>query len=193
VAVRKLKIRDPIAMCARAGGLVVSEEEFAQFVSAALPRLLRFGHVLTGDPAMAEDLVQTALGRSWRAWRLRSIEDPQAFVRKVMVNSYASWYRRKARQEVVTADPAQHLAIDDQAARVDDRDAVWRALLTLPPRQRTVIVLRYYEGLSELEIAAVMGTTAGTVKSQAARALRHLAESLADLDMAGTTNRRSRE
>jgi RNA polymerase sigma-70 factor (sigma-E family) len=172
---------------------VVDEEEFAQFVSAALPRLLRFGHVLTGDPATAEDLVQTALSRSWRAWRLRNIEDPQAFVRKVMVNSYASWYRRKSRQETVTANPAQDLVIDDQAARVDDRDAVWRALLTLPPRQRTVIVLRYYEGLSELEIAAVMGTTAGTVKSQAARALRRLAETLADLEMAVPSNRRSRE
>ncbi len=127
-------------------------EEFAQFVTAALPRLLRFGHVLTGNPAMAEDLVQTAPSWSWRAWRPRSIEDPQAFVRKVMVNSYASWYRRKARQETATANPAQNLVIDGHAARVDDRDAVWRALLTLPPKQRTVIVLRYYEELTELEM-----------------------------------------
>ena len=102
-------------------------------MSAALPRLLRFGHVLTGNPATAEDLVQTALTRSWRAWRLRSIDDPQAYVRKVMVNSYASWYRRKARLETATANPAQGVVINDQALRVDDRDAVWRALLTLPP------------------------------------------------------------
>ena len=170
---------------------MVSEEEFTEFVSAALPRLLRFGHVLTGNPVTAEDLVQTALTRSWRAWRLRSIDDPQAYVRKVMVNSYASWYRRKARLETVTANPAQGVVINDRALRVDDRDAVWRALLTLPPKQRTVIVLRYYEELTEVEIAAVMGTTAGTVKSQAARALRHLAETLVKSDVPMTSNRRS--
>src|SRR5260221_10419935 len=85
--------------------LLVSDEEFTEFVSAALPRLLRSGHVLTGNPATAEDLVQTALTRSWRAWRLRSIDDPQAYVRKVMVNTYASWDRRKARLETVNANP----------------------------------------------------------------------------------------
>ena len=173
--------------------LLVSEEEFAEFVSAALPGLLRFGHVLTGNPATAEDLVQTALSRSWRAWKLRSIDDPQAFVRKVMVNSYASWYRRKATGEMVSANPAQNVIIEDEAARVDDRDAVWRALLTLPPRQRAVIVLRYYEELSELEIAAVMGTTAGTVKSQAARALRRLGAVMADTNEAMAGNRRSQK
>jgi DNA-directed RNA polymerase specialized sigma24 family protein len=82
---------------------VPSEEEFADFAAAALPRLLRFGLVLTGDPDAAEDLVQTALGRSLGAWRLHRIDDPQAFVRKVMVNSYASFYRRRGR-EIATAD-----------------------------------------------------------------------------------------
>jgi RNA polymerase sigma-70 factor (sigma-E family) len=167
-----------------AGGRLVSDEEFAEFVNAALPRLLQFGHVLTGNRATAEDLVQTALGRSWRAWRLHGIDDPHAFVRKVMVNSYASWYRRKALRETVTADPGQGIATDDEAERVADRDAIRRALLTLPPKQRTVIVLRYYEELSESEIAAVMGTTAGTVKSQAARGLRRLAEIITNADMA---------
>ncbi len=168
--------------------LLVSDEEFAEFVSAALPRLLRFGLVLTGNPATAEDLVQTALARSWRAWRLHSIEDPQAFVRKVMVNSYASWYRLMATREALAASVAQTTVIDDEATRVDDRDAVWRALLTLPPKQRTVIVLRYYEELSESEIAAVMGTTTGTVKSQAARALRRLADVMTNADLAEARN-----
>jgi RNA polymerase sigma-70 factor (sigma-E family) len=169
---------------------LVSDEEFAEFVSAALPRLLRFGHVLTGNPATAEDLVQTALGRSWRAWKLHNIEDPHAFVRKVMVNSYASWYRRKATNETVIANLADGLVIDDESARVDDRDAMWRALLALSPKQRTVIVLRYYEELSESEIAAVMGTTSGTVKSHAARALRHLADVLTDMNLADARDRR---
>jgi len=76
----------------------------------------------------------------------------------------------------------------DEAERVDDRDAVWRALLRLPPRQRAVIVLRYYEDLSEQEIAAVMGTSPGTVKSQAARGLRRLAGLLASTGLAGAGN-----
>lgn len=169
---------------------MVSDEEFAAFVTAALPRLLRFGYLLTGNPGTAEDLVQTALARTWRAWKLRSIDDPQAFVRKVMVNSYASWYRRKAATEIVTADPEQDAVIADEAERVDDRDAMWRALLTLSPKQRAVVVLRYYEELTESEIAAVMGTTTGTVKSHAVRALRRLAGVLTDADGAGAREMR---
>jgi RNA polymerase sigma-70 factor (sigma-E family) len=158
---------------------MADEEEFAEFVAVALPGLLRFGHVLTGNAAAAEDLVQTALGRSLRAWRLRRIEDPRAFVRKVMVNSYASWHRRHGGREWAVADPARgSVTAEDHACRVDDRDAMWRALRELPPRQRAVIVLRYYEDLTEAEIAAVMGVTTGTVKSQAARALRRLGDVL---------------
>lgn len=157
---------------------MADEDEFTEFVTAALPGLLRFGNVLTGNAATAEDLVQTALGRSLRAWR--RIEDPRAFVRKVMVNSYASWHRRHGGREWAVAEPANHGgATEDPACRVDDRDAVWRALQELPPRQRAVIVLRCYEDLTEAEIAAVMGVSAGTVKSQAARGLRRLGNVLA--------------
>jgi RNA polymerase sigma-70 factor (sigma-E family) len=151
-----------------------SEEEFNEFVVGALPRLLRFGHMLTGNPASAEDLVQTALARSWHAWRLRRIDDPHAFVRKIMVNSHTSWYHRLGARESAFADPPEESTNVDESGRVDDRDALRRALLTLPPRQRAVIVLRYYEDLSELEIAALMGTSPGTVKSQASRALKRL-------------------
>jgi RNA polymerase sigma-70 factor (sigma-E family) len=159
---------------------MADEDEFAEFVAAALPGLLRFGHVLTGNTAAAEDLVQTALGRSLRAWRLRRIDDPRAFVRKVMINSYASWHRRHGAREWAVGEPAgESVTAEDHACRVDDRDAVWRALQELPPRQRAVVVLRYYEDLTEAEIAAVMGVTAGTVKSQAARALRRLGAILA--------------
>ncbi len=161
---------------------MASEDEFAEFVAGALPGLLRFGHVLTGNAEAAEDLVQTALGRSLRAWRLRRIDDPRAYVRKVMVNSYASWYRRHPGRERALAEPAALSVTDDHASRVDDRDAVWRALQLLPPGQRAVIVLRYYEDLTETEIAAVMGTSAGTVKSQAARGLRRLAGLLASTE-----------
>ncbi len=159
---------------------MASEDEFAEFAAAALPGLLRFGHVLTGNAAAAEDLVQTALGRSLRAWRLRRIDDPRAFVRKVMVNSYASWHRRYGGREWTVTEPGGgSAATEDCARRVDHRDAVWRALQVLPPRQRAVIVLRYYEDLTETEIAAVMGVSAGTVRSQSARALRRLGDVLA--------------
>jgi RNA polymerase sigma-70 factor (sigma-E family) len=157
---------------------LATDDEFAEFAAGALPSLLRFAHVLTGDPSSAEDLVQTALGRCLRAWRLRKIDDPNAFVRKVMVNSYATWHRRNRRRETAVADPPEAIA-EDMSGRVDDRDAMCRALLSLPPRQRAVIVLRYYADLSEQEIAAVMGTSPGTVKSQASRALRRLAVVLA--------------
>lgn len=163
---------------------MASAEEFEEFVAGALPRLLRFAHVLTGNSAAAEDLVQTALGRSWRAWRSGRIDDPQAFVRKVMINSYASWHRRYGGRETAVADPPEKPIASDEARRIDDRDAMCRALLTLPPRQRAVIVLRYYEELSELEIAAVMAISPGTVKSQAARALRHLAATVKATDPA---------
>jgi RNA polymerase sigma-70 factor (sigma-E family) len=169
---------------------VPSEEEFADFAAAALPRLLRFGLVLTGDPDAAEDLVQTALGRSLGAWRLRRIDDPQAFVRKVMVNSYASFYRRR-RREIATADLPEGASVADVTRGIDDRDSVWRALMALPPRQRAVIVLRYYEDLSEREIAAVMSTSIGTVKSQSARALRRLAAILATTESDRVSNQRS--
>jgi RNA polymerase sigma-70 factor (sigma-E family) len=172
------------ACVAGSGSALAGEDEFAEFVAGALPGLLRFGHVLTGDPGAAEDLVQTALGRSWRAWRLHRIDNPYAFVRKVMVNSYASWHRRASIREVVSASPAATMITADEAGRIDDRDEVWRALRSLPPRQRAVIVLRYYEDLSELEIAAVMGTSTGTVKSQCARALRRLADALTAADPA---------
>jgi RNA polymerase sigma-70 factor (sigma-E family) len=161
------------------------EEEFTEFVVDALPRLLRFAHLLTGSPASAEDLVQTALARSWHAWLLRRIDDPHAFVRKVMVNSYASSRRGFTRWEAAYASPPEEPLSGDESSRVDDRDALRRALLTLPPRQRAVIVLRYYEDLSELEIATLMGTSAGTVKSQASRALRRLNDLLRSEDAVG--------
>ncbi len=128
--------------------LVASEDQFAEFVAGALPRLLRFGYVLTGDVASAEDLVQTALGRSLRAWR-----------------------------------PLNSLTHENHAERIDERDVVWRALSKLPSRQRAVIVLRYYEDLSEHDIADVMGISVGTVKSQSARALRRLADVLAPIEV----------
>ena len=170
---------------------MASNEDFEEFVAGALPRLLRFAHLLTGSTTEAEDLVQTALGRSWRAWRSGRIEDPQAFVRKVMVNSHATWRRHRGRETAVARLP-EHAITENETRRIENRDAMCRALLTLPPRQRAVIVLRYYEELSEQEIADLMGISPGTVKSQAARALRHLAAILNAAEPANERDQRSR-
>lgn len=157
------------------------EAEFARWARAALPRLLRFGHVLTGSPAMAEDLVQTALTKTWSVVSRRTsgpaIEDLSAYVRRVMVNSYASWWKRSRGKE--SALSAAMSMVEDPSTASVERDAMVRALATLPAKQRAVIVLRFYEDLSEAEIASVMGISRGTVKSHASRAMAHLERVLA--------------
>jgi RNA polymerase sigma-70 factor (sigma-E family) len=144
-------------------------EAFDAFVRARLPDLLRFGRALTGTPEAAADLVQDALERTLVAWhRLESRDGPEGYVRRVMVNRNISIWR-KLHREHVTAD-VHDPGVEDQRF---DHD-LWRALGTLPPRQRAVIVLRYYEDLSEAEIARTLGCSVGTVKSQASKALAKL-------------------
>jgi RNA polymerase sigma-70 factor (sigma-E family) len=145
---------------------------FEVFVAASGDRLLRTAYLLTRDHALAEDLLQTALLRSWPRWR-RLDGDPEQYVRRVLVNTYASWWRRRWNGEQPTGalpDTAGHDPIDGHAERRD----LWDALGRLPRRQRAVVVLRYYEGLTETETARVLGCSVGTVKSQASRALAKL-------------------
>jgi RNA polymerase sigma-70 factor (sigma-E family) len=155
----------------------VNDESFEQFMSAALPGLLRFGHVLTGDRHRAEELVQSALVKTYRRWGSLRHDQPVAYVRRAMTNTYTSWWR-KARHE--TDMPAGFDAAGAAAAPYDERDAALRALATLPPRQRAVLVLRYYLDMSEAEIADTLGCSTGTVKSSASRGLRSLRERLTD-------------
>ena len=146
----------------------VSERQFGEWVAARLPGLLRLGHLLTGDPGDAEDLVQSALVRTYRAWP--RVQEPDAFVRRVLVNARNSWWARRRPVEQLLVD----VAVREDADRIEQRDTMWRALATLPRRQRAVLVLRYYEDLSEAEIADVLGCSQGTVKSQASKALAKL-------------------
>jgi RNA polymerase sigma-70 factor (sigma-E family) len=150
-----------------------ARDSFGEFVAAALPGLLRFGHVLTGDPRKAEDLVQEALARTLRRWRSVRHDNAVAYVRRVMVNTHINrWRRWEAR---VQLGEVPEPATDDPALRrSEDWDQLRRALSRLPTRQRTVLVLRYFEDLPEAEIAQLMGCQPGTVKSQAARALAAL-------------------
>lgn len=151
------------------------DDELADFVRARYPQLLRRGYLLTGNQPAAEDLVQEALARCCAAWRRHPITEPDAYVHRVMVNVLISRSRLRRFREEVTADVPEARA-SDVTSQYADRDAVWRALLETPPRQRAVLVLRFYEGMTESEIAACMDTTVGTVRSQTAKGLARLRE-----------------
>jgi len=143
--------------------------DFDAFVSARGPALWRSAWLLTGDSQRAEDLVQTALLKSWP--RFKSVDSFEAYVRRVMFTTYASWWARKWTGEVPTSNSDLDRAIDSEPGR--DADLV-AALATLTRGQRAVVVLRYFEDLTEQQTAAVMGVSVGTVKSQASRALAAL-------------------
>jgi RNA polymerase sigma-70 factor (sigma-E family) len=150
-------------------------DAFDAFVRGRLPELLRFGQALTGSPHAAADLVQDALERTLMAWpRIQSQHDPEGYVRRIMTNRNISIWR-KHRRETLVDDFPEHGTED-----VHGDDALRHALRALPPRQRTVIVLRYYEDKTEAEIATAMGCSKGTVKSQTAKALAKLRATVAD-------------
>jgi len=150
---------------------------FEEFVQGSSPRLFRTALLLTGqDRAAAEDLLQVALERAYRHWaRICRSEEPERYVRRILANaSHDRWRRASRRPERVIPGVDVAAVADDHAGAVADRDFLMRALAALPKRQRTVLVLRYYSDLSELEIADVLGCSVGTVKSQVSRGLARL-------------------
>ena len=149
------------------------ERAFATFVAARSRHLLQAAYLLTGDQHRAEDLLQTALTRAYLRWDRIESEDPEGYVRRTLANAHIDWWRRKPWREQSTATLPDS-AGPDHAAAYDVREAVLQALGTLSRRQRAVVVLRYYEDLSESEIASVLGCSAGTVKSAASRAMAKL-------------------
>ncbi|GAA1815987.1 SigE family RNA polymerase sigma factor [Luedemannella flava] len=150
------------------------QHEFDEFVLTRSPRLLRTAYLLTRDWASAEDLLQTALAKAWFAWP-RMNGDPEPYVRRILANTYASWWRRRWNGEHPTADlPERPPHLTEPQAAVDARDELWRSLGRLPKRQRLVLVLRYFEDLSERETAEIMHCSVGTIKSQTAKALAKL-------------------
>jgi RNA polymerase sigma-70 factor (sigma-E family) len=149
------------------------EAEFTAFVAERGQTLLRVAHALTGDPRSAEDLVQGALAKAYARWP-RIHGDAEAYVRRILYNDRISGWRRAGRQrEVPMADVPESAG---READVAERLALRQALLTLPDRQRAVLVLRYLEDRSVEETAAVLGCRPGTVASQASRALAKLRE-----------------
>ncbi len=152
-------------------------QDFEAFYAAAWPRLLRTTYAVTRDEQLAEDALQTAFAKAYAAWRrVCRADDPVSYVRRIAVNAAIAQHRKAfRRREAATAEPPER-PVNDLVH--EDRDEVWAALGALPPRQRAVIVLRYYEDLSEREIAAVLGVRPGTVKSHASAALGNLRQLL---------------
>ena len=154
-----------------------AREDFRSYVVARSPALLRTAYLLTGSRADAEDLLQTALAKTYLAWdRIREREALDGYVRRVMVNTQTSWWRRRRVDEYPTDELPEQPAggEDDFTSALSLHDALWTALAGLPKRQRAMVVLRYYEDLSEAETAAVLGVSVGTVKSTTSRALTKL-------------------
>lgn len=149
---------------------------FEEFVGTRLPTVLRFAGVLTGDRALAEDVVQEVLIRASARWqRIGQLDRPEHYVRKMVVNEYLSWRRRSWRLVPGGAGPEiDRRQAPDYAQAYAERDALLAELSKLPRRQRAVLVLRYYEGLSDTEIADVLGCAPGTVRGYASRALAAL-------------------
>ncbi|WP_194926876.1 SigE family RNA polymerase sigma factor [Catenulispora pinisilvae] len=159
-----------------------ADAEFQAYMLARWPVLVRTAFLLTGDRFLAEDLAQTALTRVYASWRrVRRVDDVDAYVRRVLVNANSARFRKRrvAEQLVgVAADGRSHVPHEPIA----QRSALMAALAELPPRQRAVVVLRYWEDLPEREVAAVLGCSVGTVKSQASKALARLRTSSVLLD-----------
>ena len=153
-------------------------DQIADFVAAESGELLRLAWMLTGDAGRAEDLLQTALAKTWPHWqRVAASGTPERYVRRVMINQATAWGRRRWRHEVPTL-VLPETAMSSETSAVDERDALRRALARLPARQRAAVVLRYYEGLSEQETALLLECSVGTVKSQASRGLEKLRSEL---------------
>lgn len=151
---------------------------FEEFAEARLPAMLRYAALLTGDRELAKDLVQEVMIRVYGKWRrIVRVDHPERYVRKMITNEFLSLRRRKSLRTVAlaaeTLEGRGHSAPDHADERAE-RDLMWSRLATLPRQQRAVIVLRYYEGLSDSEIADVLGCAAGTVRGYASRALATL-------------------
>lgn len=158
------------------------EAAFAEFVTREWSRLVRVGFLLTGDVGRAEDLVQQALVKVHRHWpRVHRDGSPYAYTRAAVANESTSWWRRRRVAEDLGDLPASaERDPRDAYAGVDTRDELVRVLHELPPRMRAVIVLRFYDELSEAETAHALNMSVGSVKSQTSRGLARMREAITE-------------
>lgn len=167
------------------------DERFTAFVRSRGEHHLRMATLLTGNPDSAEDLVQASLLKLYRAWsRIDTLGEPDAYLRRIIVNTRRSWWRARWRHETPVPEVPEAAAGEDAAERHAVGALVRQALARLPKQQRAVLVLRYCEDLPEAEVASLLGCSAGAVKTHAHRGLRALRASLGDLD-SFTANRTS--
>lgn len=159
-------------------------EEFEKYAAARGPSLLRLAFVLTGDETDAQDVVQEALSRALPRWsRISAADDPDAYVRRMVVNAHVSWWRKFRRRESPVAEVVMAAcapASSDSVIAKDDGDAIWAACLRLPKDQRAAVVLRYYEELSHAEIAVLTGVAESTARSRVHRGLAALRSAIGE-------------
>jgi RNA polymerase sigma-70 factor (sigma-E family) len=166
---------------AEAGRTRVEVPDFDSWVAARGPALLRLAYVLTGNGADAEDVVQDALSRALPRWsRISTVEDPDAYVRRMVVNAHVSRWRKFRRREVPVEVVRDRATAPGTAT--EERDRLWRACQSLPTDQRTAVVLRFYEDLDYAEIAALTGVREGSVRSRVSRGIAAMRHELGDDD-----------
>lgn len=154
---------------------------FAAFVREHTPALVRTAYLLTGDAVNAEELVQDTMVRLYPKWDLVEAADvPLAYVRRSLANGYVNQRRRASRREFAFADVPENADQRDPFGQLADRDAIWAGLSTLPERQRTALVLRYFEDLADDDIADALGARVGTVRSLISRGLATLRQQMKD-------------
>lgn len=153
---------------------------FDEYVVARLPALLRYAVMLTGDPHLAQDVVQETMVRAQLKWRrIAAVGQPDTYVRRMLVNQFLSWRRLGwFSRTVLRREVDRPEVVPDHAHRTVERDAVWELLATLPRRQRVAVVLRFYEGLADAQVAEAMGCAVGTVRAHISRALATLRDGL---------------
>jgi RNA polymerase sigma-70 factor (sigma-E family) len=154
------------------GDAVADRSGYDEFVAARSARLLRVAYLLTSDWGEAEDLLQTALMKAWFAWS-RLDNEPEAYVRRIIATTFVSWRRRRWTSEISHGEMPDR-PVPAGTDVVEHRHDLWPALGRLPARQRAVLVLRFFEDLTEQQVAATLGIRIGTVKSQTSKALEKL-------------------
>ena len=156
---------------------------FEEFIEVRLGALLRYATVVTCDPHLAEDITQEVLLRAQSRWAgIMRMDQPEAYVKRMVLNEFLSWRRRRAARTVPMSQEGLDAAAgpqSDPTAAVDDRDDLVRRIASLPPKQRAVIALRYYEHRTDEEIADLLSCGTGTVRSHASRALASLRGAIA--------------
>jgi RNA polymerase sigma-70 factor (sigma-E family) len=163
------------------------EAAFREFVTARSAALLRTAYLLTGDRGLAEDAVQSMFGHVYLRWtRIRASEATDAYCRKALVREVSSWHRRRRVHHVLTAEVPEQTTNTDQPDTTED---LRTALVSLSPRQRAVVVLRFYDDMSEADVADALGISRGSVKQHTHRALAALRVALDNAPLIEETDR----